>query len=244
MGKLTQIEMRMFPDRGMGPGDVSLYMYGETLEFSILGEEFHEMAKARVAALRESRPRGRHWQSIGSNYAAVPVVYTYRHALELYLKGILVAAEPALTFVEGQPAIKSTVFSGGHSFRKLFPEIERAFKALKAPFDFGIEGLKTRDDFRRFLEDLDLLEVRFPINTKRQPAMGDKFVRFNLFEFAVKMDAILDRLNGYLSWFHDEAQGRCEMADEARQEAYANADYDYDPPEHDPPDYEPEPYYE
>ena len=105
MGRLTEVEMRMFPNRGgMGVGDVSLAMSGETHEFELLGEEFHELAKAHVAALRESRPRDYHWQSIGSSYAAVPVVYTYRHALELYLKGMLMAAEPALTYAQGDPA--------------------------------------------------------------------------------------------------------------------------------------------
>jgi hypothetical protein len=238
MGKLTQVELGMFPDRGMGPGDVSLYMYGETHEFELLGEEFHKMAKAYVATLRETRPNEYHWHSVGSNYAGVPVVYTYRHALELYLKGMLMAAEPALTFALGEPGINDRVFCGGHSFSKLFPEIERAFDRLKVPFDFGIDGLKTKKDFRKFLEDLDHLEVRFPIDTKRQPAMGNKFVRFNLFEFAEKMDAILNTLNGYMSWIDDNAQGRCEMAQEAREAAWENGDYDYDPPDHEPePDY-------
>lgn len=235
MGRLEQVHLSMFPDRGMGVGDVSLVMYGETTEFEILGEEFHELAKARVAGLRESRPHGYDWQSIGSNYAAFPVIYNYRHALELYLKGMLVAAEPALTFAQGQPGISAGVFSGGHSFKKLFPEIVRAFKSLKIPFDFGIDGLKTREDFRTFLEDLDHLEVRFPIDTKRNPAMGDKFVRFNLFEFAEKMDVILTTLNGYMSWIYDEAQGHCEMAQEAREAAWENGDHE--------PEYEPAEYY-
>ena len=243
MGRLTQIEMRLFPDRGMGPGDVSLHMYGETMEFEILGEEFHELAKARVAVLRDTRPRGRDWQSIGSNYAVFPVVYNYRHALELYLKGMLIAAEPALVFAQGQPGLNNAVFSGAHSFSRLFPEIERVFKSLKIPFDFGIEGLKTREEFKSFLEDADRLEVRYPVNTKRQPATGDTFVRFNLFEFAATMDAILDTLKNYVSWIHDEAQGRCEMAQEAREAAWENGDHDFDPPDHDRADYEPAEYY-
>lgn len=237
MGRLTEIKMRMFPNRGgMGVGDVSLYMYGETHEFELLGEEFHALAKARVAALREERPRDYHWHSIGSSYAAVPVVYNYRHALELYLKGMLMAAEPALTYAQGEPGINASVFSGGHSFRKLLPEIERVFKALNIKFDFGIDGLRTRQEFRAFLEEVDHLEVRYPIDTKRQPATGDKFMQFNLFEFAEKMDAILDTLNGYISWMDDEAQGRCEMAHEARAAAWENGDFE-------PPDYEPQEYY-
>jgi hypothetical protein len=233
VGRLTETKLRMFPNRGgTGVGDVSVYMYGETHEFELLGEEFHELAKARVATLRETRPRAYHWHSIGSNYAAVPVVYNYRHALELYLKGMLMAAEPALTYAQGEPGINAGVFSRGHSFTKLFPEIERAFKALNVEFDFGIDGLRTRKEFRAFLEEVDHLEIRYPIDTKRQPATGDKFMQFNLFEFAEKMDAILGTLNAYISWIDDAAQGRCEMAHEARAAAWENADhdqYDYSP---------------
>lgn len=242
MGKLSEVKLQMFPNRGMGAGDVSLYMYGERMEFGILGEEFHQMAKARVEELRRTRPDGRYWQSIGSNYAGFPVVYNYRHAFELYLKGMLVAAEPALTFAHGEAGINERVFSGGHSFRKLFPEIERAFKRLDIHFDFGIEGLRTKKDFQALLDDLDYLEVRFPIDTKRQPAMGDTFVRFNLFEFAEKMDTILETMDGYMSWVDDEAQGRCEMAQAAREAAWENGDYEHDPPQYDPPDYDPPDY--
>jgi hypothetical protein len=241
MGKRTEITMRMFPNRGeTGVGDVSIVMYGETQEFELLGGEFHELAKARVAALHETRPHDYDWQSIGSNYAAIPVVYNYRHSLELYLKGMLMAAEPALTYAQGEPGINASVFARGHSFRKLLPEIERAFKALNITFDFEIDGLRTREDLCTFLEEVDHLEVRYPITTKREPATGDNFMQFNLFEFADKMDAILDTLKAYVSWIDDEAQGRCHVAHEARVAALESADYEHDPPEYYPPDHEPD----
>jgi hypothetical protein len=101
----------------------------------------------------------------------------------------------------------------------LCPEIERSFAALGLPYDFGVDGLRTINDFRRLLVDLDELEIRYPVDVGRNPAMGDRWVRFNLFEFAERMDAILEVLKGYASWVVDEVDARCEMAYEARQEA-------------------------
>jgi hypothetical protein len=38
--------------------------------------------------------------------------------------------------------------------------------------------------------------------------MGNRFMMFNLFEFAEIMDAVLTRLNQYLGWIHDEVDAR------------------------------------
>src|SRR3954469_23728553 len=115
-------------------------MYGEPREFQTLAEAWHEMVKAGVEALRVSLPSANYWQSIGSNYTAFPIVYNYRHVLELYLKGILIAAEQALV-LEGEQGINAEVFRS-HQFGKLRTEIERSFAALGIPYDFGIDGLR------------------------------------------------------------------------------------------------------
>lgn len=220
---MKQIKMRVFPERDFGMGDVSLAMYGETTEFEVLGEAWHEMVKAGVEALRVSRPNERYWQSIGSNYAGFPIVYNYRHILELYLKGILVAAEPALS-LNGEEGVSDGVFKS-HSLARLRPEVERSFAALHISYDFGVDGFRTVRDFRRLLADLDELEVRYPMDRNRKPAMGDRWARFNLFEFAAIMDSILNVISGYASYIGYEVDARCEMALEARQTAWESADY-------------------
>src|SRR4051794_2716918 len=102
--KMKKFKMQLFPEREFAAGDVSLSMYGEPGEFQTLAEAWHEMVKAGVEALRVSLPSANYWQSIGSNYTAFPIVYNYRHVLELYLKGILIAAEQALV-LEGEQGI-------------------------------------------------------------------------------------------------------------------------------------------
>lgn len=78
----------------------------------------------------------------------------------------------------------------------------------------GVAGFKTKADFWALLADMDAMEVRYPVNTKRQPAMGNRFMCFNLFEFALTMDAVLNALNGLLGAIRYEVDARYEMVAE------------------------------
>jgi hypothetical protein len=234
MSKMQRIHLQCFPERDMRyPGSVSLTTFGEDIEFEIMAEHWHAALKGAVAKFRRNKGQDRiFWTSIGGNYAAFPIIYSYRHVLELYLKGILVTGEPAL-LLDGQDGISADIFSD-HSFGKLRPELERVFGVLSVPYDLGVAGFKTKTDFRRLLADMDAMEIRYPIDKKRQPAMGNRFMSFNLFEFAAIMDEVLNALNGLRSAISYEVDARCEAAQEAREAAWENAD---------PSDYDCEPYY-
>jgi hypothetical protein len=239
MPKMQQIHLQCFPERDMRyPGSVSIATYGEDAEFEVMAEHWHAALKGAVAKFRRNKGKDRiFWTSIGGNYAAFPIIYNYRHVLELYLKGILVTGEPAL-LLAGEPGIRGDIFND-HSFRKLRPDIERLFDVLSVPYDLGTKRFKTKTDFGRLLSDMDAMEIRYPINQKRQPAMGNRFMCFNIFEFAAIMDEVLDALNGLRSAIGYEVDARCHAAHEAREAAWAN----YDPPDYDPLEYEPEEYY-
>jgi len=237
--KMEQIHLQCFPERDMRyPGSVSLMTYGEDVEFEIMAEHWHAALKGAVAKFRRNKGKDRiFWTSIGGNYAAFPIIYNYRHVLELYLKGILVTGEPAL-LLAGEPGISDDIFND-HSFGKLRPEIERVFDVLSVPYDLGAEGFKTKMDFRRLLADMDAMEIRYPIDKKRQPTMANRFMSFNIFEFAAIMDEVLSALNGLRSAISYEVDARCEAAHEARVAAWGNADDDLS--DYEPPDYEPAP---
>jgi len=239
MSKMQQIHLQCFPERDTRyPGSVSLTTYGEDIEFEIMGEHWHAALKGAVAKFRRNQGKDQiFWTSIGGNYAAFPIIYNYRHVLELYLKGILVTGEPAL-LLAGKPGISDAIFSD-HSFGKLRPEIERIFDVLSVPYDLGVEGFKTKTDFRRLLADMDAMEIRYPIDKKRQPAMGNRFMCFNIFEFAAIMDEVLNALNGLRGAISYEVEARCEAAHQAREAAWAHGDYDYIGPDYDPSEYEP-----
>jgi hypothetical protein len=213
MGKMSQIHLKCFPERPFGPGHIAMGTYGEDIEFEVLGEHWHNVLKGAVKSLRSKGKLRVHWGSIGASYVAFPIVYNYRHVLELYLKGMLLAGEPAL-LLANQPGISDHIFTQ-HSFAKLRPEIERLFDFLKVPYDLGIKAFKTKADFGGLLSDMDAMEIRYPINKNREPSMGNRFMSFNIFEFAAIMDEVLNALNGLLSAIRSEAEMRCDMAAEA-----------------------------
>jgi hypothetical protein len=216
MSKMRQIPLKFFPERpfaGDGYGHISMTTHGEDLEFEVLGEHWHNVLKGAVASLHSKGKLRVYWGSIGASYVAFPIVYNYRHVVELYLKGMLVAGEPAL-LLDGQPGVSQGVFKE-HSFGKLWQDIERLFSLLKVAYYTDIVGFQSKKDFRRFLTDLDKMEIRYPVDTNRRPSLENKFMTFNLFEFAAVMDKILDTLNSILSWISYEVGARCEMAAES-----------------------------
>lgn len=212
MGRMRQINLKCFPERPFGPGHVSMVTYGENLEFEVLGEHWHNVLKAAVKSLHSKGKLRVYWGSIGASYVAFPIVYNYRHVLELYLKGMLIAGEPALRLA-GQTGVPDDIFKE-HAFGKARPEVERLFDLLNVPYDLGVEGFKTKTEFRSLLSDLDAMEIRYPIDRKRQPSLGNRFMCFNLFEFAAIMDAVLDAVNGLMGAVRYEVDARCEMAAE------------------------------
>ena len=187
--------------------------YGEDMEFEVLAEHWHDMLRAAVESLRAlGNPPAYHWGSIGGSYVAFPIVYNYRHVVELYLKGILVAGKSAL-LLAGEEGVPDDVFSA-HSFAKLRPEIERVFRLFRVPYDPAIPGFRNRTEFRSLLSDLDAMEIRYPIDRRRQPSMGEQFMCFNLLEFAAIMDTVLDALNSLFGWIRYEVDARCTAAAE------------------------------
>jgi hypothetical protein len=88
------------------------------------------------------------------------------------------------------------------------------FDLLNVPYDLGIKGFNTKTEFRSLLSDLDAMEIRYPIDRKREPSMGNRFMCFNIFEFAAIMDKVLYALNGLLGAIRYEVDARCEMAAE------------------------------
>lgn len=211
MASRRQILLRNFPERPFRAGFVSMVTHGEDMEFEVLAEHWHDMLRAAVASLHaEGNPRSYHWGSIGGSYIAFPIVYNYRHVLELYLKGMLVAGESAL-LLSGEQGVPDDVFAA-HSFARLRPEIERLFRHLSVPYDPTIRGFRNRTEFRSLLSDLDSMEIRYPIDRRRQPSMRDQYMCFNLFEFAEIMDKVLDALNSLFGWIRYEADARCAAA--------------------------------
>lgn len=161
-------------------------------EFGLLSRCYHEAACAAVEALSKNEY---FMQSMSTNasFRAFPVIFLYRQALELALKGVIVAGEDMLV-VHGVPLDLREVYSS-HSFGKLRPYVEAVFKAIGYGFDFGIKGYKSVEGFRKLLSEFDEFDAtstacRYPVDRAGNPSLQN-WRCINIFDFAKEMDAIL-----------------------------------------------------
>lgn len=138
------------PDRGL----FVRKKYGNTVlnrhqapqkEFHLYGESFWNAAKTLLKnEALDKRP-------IASFDASV-IVYLYRHALELFLKEILIGRGGDL--VDPPPSPK-TVVEAKHSLTKLLPDVRRIFVECGWDKAFGSKAIVTFDDFEAIVKELE-----------------------------------------------------------------------------------------
>jgi len=194
-------------------------------EFHLYGQAFWNAAKLLLQndAL-DKRP-------IASFDASV-VVYLYRHALELFLKGILVGRGGE--FIDPCPS-PETVLNANHSLMKLLPDIRRIFVACGWDKTFGSKAAITFDDFTAIVEEFEKVDpssfsFRYPVKKNLTGALDGHFT-FSVRQFALTMDEVLSTLNGACYALPEIADNQAEAAHEAWCDAMQNSD---------PPDYEPD----
>jgi hypothetical protein len=220
---------KLFKDHGIH-GTVILN-YTETPEdqFTWYGEAFHSAGSALVQALKADD----HFGADGyppDSFKAAPIVYLYRHAMELYLKAIIKAGAGAFV-LRGEPIIDMTTVSSTHSLQVLLSDVERIFAAFGWDWDFGLPHFRSLADFRSIVGELQSIDAhsdafRYPTKRDGSAALNRCF-RFNLFTFCETLDPIYQMLDGR-AYHADET---VQLEREAQQEAMENTD-------HEPPDYE------
>src|SRR5207248_1310375 len=104
---------RLFVDNGKPHGTVVLNWHGTPEgEFTYFAEAFHNLAKESVLNLRSNDHFGLHgipWE----DFRAYPIVFLYRHSLELYMKAVLLVGSPMLQ-LRGEPGIDRTKLLNTH----------------------------------------------------------------------------------------------------------------------------------
>jgi hypothetical protein len=188
------------------PGSVDLWNgWDAALEFGMYAENFQAAARALVHELMADSTF-MHSVSARASFRAYPIFYNYRHAFELALKGIIVAASDLLAY-EGEPMNEKAVYQS-HSFGLLRLDLERVFEAIGWGWDLGIPGFETVGDFRALLSEFDEFDAkstlwRYPVTIKGTASMETQMT-VNVIEFAKTMESLLDLLADVPSIVKDE----------------------------------------
>jgi hypothetical protein len=152
-----------------------------------------------------------------ASFDASVIVYLYRHALELFLKEILIG--PGGGFIHPHPSPKN-VLNANHALSKLLPDVRRIFKACGWDEPFAGEAVPTFDDFVAIVEEFEAADpssfcFRYPIKKDLTKSLDSHFT-FSVRQFAIVMDEVLTTLSGACYGLPEIADARAESAYEAQ----------------------------
>jgi hypothetical protein len=183
----------LFVDKGR-PEATAVLNWNDTpeREFKFFAEAFHSAAQEAAASLRQNPQFGIDGIPI-EDFKVYPVVFLYRHALELYMKAVILIGSPMLAIKD--KTINSQQLLTTHNLDNLRQSIERVFDAYGWKWDLGIPHFRSVDDLRETIAELHEIDsksdtFRYPLDTKGHAALPSAF-RFDVFEFCEVLDELL-----------------------------------------------------
>jgi hypothetical protein len=210
---------RLFVDDGKHHGTVVLNWHGTPeREFSYFAEAFRLVAQDAVVALRQNPHFGLDGIPI-EDFRAYPVVFLYRHALELYMKAVILVGSPMLA-IKGMAEVDRQRLLNTHSLDALRRDLERVFEAYGWDWELGSPHFRSLDDFRKTIAELHAVDTRsdafrYPLDTKGGASLASHF-RFDLFTFCEVLDSLFPALEGATIGAHEELRATLEAMAEAR----------------------------
>lgn len=164
--------MKREPRTGKNPwhGQVSLDP-GEPAEdqFEVYGYACHQAARV----LRARTFRGAAYAS----YDGFPILILYRHALELYLKGVVLAGAKYLG-VLGRPNLDTRYVYKSHDLHRLAADVVVIFKRVGWPIRFHGRGPRSSRALATLVGRLTAIEgksegFRYPVDTSGRRAFQE-----------------------------------------------------------------------
>jgi hypothetical protein len=154
----------------------------------LYARSFHKAAKTLAASLQlDASPL--------AAFDVSPVVFMYRHAVELHLKAIVLG--DGGNFLATKPDALSVHKT--HSVSWLAQFVCQIITAVKWEAEFNCEGVGTLADFKAVIEELNAVDpgscvFRLPVSAEGQDAVPGQ-VKLTIREFGRKMDALLELLD-------------------------------------------------
>ena len=133
------------------------------------------------------------------DYEGYPILYLYRHALELFIKAIVYKGAKLLKLISNKSLNTEKLFKE-HKLSIFLPAIKIIFNEINWKWNFEISGLKSFKDFSDFIREIDSMDphsyiFRYPIKKTREASLNRHSV-INVINFSRRLDPILDLLNG------------------------------------------------
>ncbi len=153
-----------------------------------------------------------------ADYEGYPVLYLYRHSLELYLKAVVYRGAKLMGLIgEERPEVPG-LFKR-HDLGHLLPAVRAIFKAMQWDFEGTLFG--SFEEFEKLIKKIDSIDpgaytFRYPINTTGEAHLPHHFV-VNVANFAETMDQLLGYLEGAADLLDETFQAEAEARYEVQQ---------------------------
>jgi hypothetical protein len=198
---------KLFVENKCGNNTVLNWHQAPEREFFLYGQAFWNAAKS---LLQQNDALDR---APGASFDACVIVYLYRHALELFLKEILIGRGGEL--IDPRPSPEAVV-NARHSLTKLLPDVRRIFVECGWEKTFGSKTAVTFDDFTAIVEEFEKADpssfsFRYPVKMEITAALDGHFT-FSVRQFALTMDEVLNTLYAACYSLPDIANDRAEAA--------------------------------
>jgi hypothetical protein len=203
-------------------GNVTLNYWGHPVnQFARLADSYRGAATV-LAKNFEAEAR--------SDFDAYPLVFMYRHALELYLKAILVLGNKLAVSTENEELHTEDVFKN-HALTAHLVVVKRIFAEAGWEEDYPHMGLEE-PFFEDVLKEFDELDkgsytFRYTVN-KDGTANIEKNFAFSIPNFVAIMDRVLHNLSGACYGLEEMSDQAAEMYHEVRAEYEADMRADYE----------------
>lgn len=151
---------------------------------------YHEAGKRLAGMLAASRGY--------RDYEGYPILFLYRHALELYMKAIVYRGARLLHLLDIGSPDTSEIFRH-HRLSRLLPGVKAVFEGVGWTWDSNTAGMRSVEEFAELLRgieelDADSYHFRYPTDKKGHPAL-ERHTMVNAVAFSRNMDPILDGLD-------------------------------------------------
>jgi hypothetical protein len=167
------------------PSDIVLNWFGKPMEkMDSYAEAYHLAARRLFEKSSNAELRDEY---------VCPVVFLYRHSLEILLKEILINGQKILQ-LEAKPfQTEEQILKIGHNLSSLWKELKKLHEQIDWTWETDLDAQgEIIEEFDEL--DSNSFSFRYPVTKDGDSALGQNF-SFDLHHFCDRMDEVLEKLD-------------------------------------------------
>jgi hypothetical protein len=181
-------------------------------ELAAYGRSYHEAAQHLVKHIDSTHYR---------DPDACPVVFLYRHAVELYLKSIIHWGNSLLRLNRKPIVAHKNIFTE-HRLRVLLKSVKPILRFRNSLDNWGDTHFNSFRDVEKIIGELEEFDpgsysFRYPVDTTGKKATLPHHFSFNVVEFGEKFDHLASVLGWISEMVYEDFQSQAEAYHELQQ---------------------------